>query len=362
MAKARPSARAGIAVRAKREVMPSGYAVFLDSLKDRIRKAQLKAVLTVNAGLIELYWRIGREILLRQRREGWGTKVVDRLGHDLLKAFPGMTGLSPRNLLYMRALAEAYPSLPIVQQAAARLPWGHNMVLLDRLKTADLRAWYAKAVLQFGWSRSVLALQIGAKAHKRHGKALTNFKRTLPPDRSDLLEQTLKDPYNFDFITLGPRARERELQKKLVAHIRQFLLELGVGFAYMGEEYHMEIDGEDYYMDLLFYHVRLRCYFIIDLKMGPFKSDHVGKMGFYLSALDDQLKHPEDQPTIGLVLCKGAKKLSVEYALRGTNKPIGVSEWNTKFVAELPRKLQRMLPSIAQIEKELKKERGKPEK
>ncbi|HRH37551.1 MAG TPA: PDDEXK nuclease domain-containing protein [Flavobacteriales bacterium] len=340
----------------KREVMPAGYGRFLESLKERIRKAQLKAVLSVNADLIVLYWRIGREILLRQRREGWGAKVVDRLGHDLVKAFPGMSGLSPRNLLYMRALAEAYPDPTIVQQAAAQLPWGHNMVLLDRLKTKELRVWYGMAAVRFGWSRSVLALQIAAGAHKRHGKAVTNFKRTLPPERSDLVAQTLKDPYNFDFITLGPRARERELQRKLVAHIRQFLLELGVGFAYMGEEYHMEVDGKDYYMDLLFYHVRLRCYFIIDLKMGEFDPEHVGKMGFYLSALDDQLKHQDDQPSIGLLLCRGAKKLTVDYALRGTNKPIGVSAWNTKLVAELPKKLQRMLPSIERIEKELLKE------
>ena len=355
MPKARKAKRGSLIVRGRRDVMPAGYNRFLGSLKERIRKAQLQAVLSVNAGLIELYWRIGREILVRQRREGWGAKVVDRLGHDLLKAFPGMTGLSPRNLLYMRAFAEAYPGIAIVQQVAAQLPWGHNMVLLDRLKTSELRAWYANATMRFGWSRSVLALQIEAKAHKRHGKAITNFKRTLPPERSDLLEQTLKDPYNFDFITLGPQARERDLQRKLVAHIRKFLLELGVGFAYMGEEYHMEIDGKDYYMDLLFYHVRLRCYFVIDLKMGEFLSEHVGKMGFYLSALDDQLKHPEDQPTIGLLLCKGARKLTVEYALRGTNKPIGVSEWNTKLVAELPKKLQRMLPTIARIEKELRK-------
>ena len=355
MPKASKAKRGSLVVRGRRDVMPAGYNRFLGSLKERIRKAQVQAVLSVNAGLIELYWRIGREILLRQRREGWGAKVVDRLGHDLLKAFPGMTGLSPRNLLYMRAFAEAYPGIAIVQQLVAQLPWGHNVVLLERVKTPELREWYARATVQFGWSRSVLALQIEAKAHKRHGKAITNFKHTLPPGRSDLLEQTLKDPYNFDFITLGPQARERELQWKLVAHIRKFLLELGVGFAYMGEEYHMEIDGKDYYMDLLFYHVRLRCYFVIDLKMGEFLSEHVGKMGFYLSALDDQLKHPEDQPTIGLLLCKGARKLTVEYALRGTNKPIGVSEWNTKLVAELPKKLQRMLPTIARIEKELRK-------
>ncbi len=359
MAKARPSKRATTVVRAKREVMPSGYARFLESLKERIRKAQLKAVLSVNAGLMELYWRIGKEILTRQRKEGWGTKVVDRLGRDLLKSFPGMSGLSARNLMYMRAFAEAYPGRSIVQQAAAQLPWGHNMVLLDRLKTREQREWYANAAVNFGWSRSVLALQIRAKAHQRLGKAHTNFKRTLPPERSDLVEQTLKDRYNFDFITLGPKARERELQRKLVAHIRDFLLELGVGFAYMGEEFHLEVDGDDVYMDLLFYHVRLRCYFIIDLKMGRFEPEFVGKMNFYLNALDDQMKHVDDLPSIGLLLCKDAKKLTVEYALRGTTRPIGVSQWQTKLVTELPRKLQRMLPSIEQLEKELAVKTGR---
>jgi predicted nuclease of restriction endonuclease-like (RecB) superfamily len=345
--------------RPARRVVPAGYPRFLTVLKDHIRQAQVKAALSVNSELIKLYWHIGREILLRQRKEGWGSKVVDRLGADLLAEFPEMTGLSPRNLLYMRAFADAYPDPSIVQQVAAQLPWAHNLVLLDKVKRTEDRLWYAAAAVRHVWSRSVLSLQIAARAHKRHGKAITNFQRTLPPGRSDLVQQTLKDPYTFDFLTLAVNARERELEQGLVEHVQKFLIELGVGFAFLGRQFHMEVEGEDYYMDLLFYHVRLRCYVVIDLKMGAFKPEYVGKMGFYLSAVDAELRHADDQPTIGLLLCKGAKKLTVEYALRGTNKPIGVSQWSTRLVAELPRKLQRLLPTAAQIEKELEKKPGK---
>jgi len=343
-------------------IAPAGYGKFLASLKGHIRNAQLNAASTLQRELTGLYWHIGREILLRQEKEGWGTKVVDRLASDLQAEFPEMAGFSRSNLLYMRAFAEAYPDAAIVQQVAAQLPWAHNMVLLDKLKRTEDRLWYATAAMRHGWSRSVLALQIAAKVHKRQGKAITNFKRTLPPDRSDLAHQTLKDPYTFDFLTLGMDARERELERGLVEHVQKFLMELGVGFAFLGRQFHLEVEGEDYYMDLLFYHVRLRCYVVIDLKMGPFKPEYVGKMGFYLSAVDEELRHADDQPTIGLLLCKGAKKLTVEYALRGINKPIGVSEWNTKLVAELPKKLQRLLPSAAEIERELEKKPGKKQR
>ncbi|MEO8069576.1 MAG: PDDEXK nuclease domain-containing protein [Flavobacteriales bacterium] len=351
-----------VAKRSTDAALPVGYEQFLTGLKDRIRKAQVKAALSVNTELIALYWRIGHEILDRQGKEGWGSKVVERLGADLLAEFPQMGGLSPRNLLYMRAFAEAYPEIAIVQQAAAQLPWAHNLVLLDKLKKAEDRRWYAAAALQHGWSRSVLAMQIAAKAHKRHGRAITNFKRTLPPDRSDLAHQTLKDPYTFDFLSLGLDARERELEQGLVEHIQKFLIELGVGFAFLGKQFHLEVEGDDYYIDLLFYHVRLRSYVVIELKMGAFKPEYVGKMGFYLSAVDEQLRHPDDQPTIGVLLCQDSKKLKVDYALRATNKPIGVSDWRTKLVAELPKKLQRLLPSTSDIEKELKKPKPRKRK
>jgi predicted nuclease of restriction endonuclease-like (RecB) superfamily len=347
---------------ASRTLAPAGYGKFLASLKGHIRNAQLNAASTLQRELTGLYWHIGREILQRQEKEGWGTKVVDRLSSDLQAEFPDMAGFSRSNLLYMRAFAEAYPDPAIVQRVAAQLPWAHNMALLDKLKRTEERLWYAAAAVQHGWSRSVLAAQIAAKAHRRHGKAITNFKHTLPPDRSDLAHQTLKDPYTFDFLTLGMGVRERELEQGLVEHIQKFLVELGVGFAFLGRQYHLEVDDEDFYIDLLFYHVRLRCYVVVELKMGPFKPEYVGKMGFYLSAVDAQLRHPDDQPTIGVLLCQDSRKLKVEYALRATNKPIGVSDWRTKFVSDLPKKMQRLLPSVSDIEKELKERKPRKKK
>lgn len=344
------------------DVMPRGYGRFLEGVKDQIRKARVKAALSVNEELVQLYWRIGREIVGRQRSEGWGSKVVDRLASDLQREFPDMSGLSPRNLNYMHAFAEAYPSRAILQQAVAKLPWGHNTVLLDRLKTPDLRDWYAKATLHFGWSRAVLTAQIDARAHKRQGKAITNFRSTLPTATSDLAHQALKDEYHFGFLQLPLDAKERQLEDGLMAHVQKFLVELGVGFAFLGRQYHIEVEEEDYYIDLLFYHVKLRCYVVVELKMGAFKPEYVGKMGFYLSAVDAQLRHPDDGPTIGVLLCQDSRKLKVEYALRATNKPIGVSDWRTKLVSDLPRKLQRLLPSAADIENELKNKKPRKRK
>lgn len=346
----------------ERAIAPSGYGKFLTSLKKHIRSAQLSAAVALNKELTQLYWQIGSEILQRQRKEGWGTKVVDRLAHDLEVAFPEMAGFSRSNLLYMRAFAEAWPDRKVIEQFVMQLPWAHNMVLLDKLKRPEERLWYAKATIQFGWSRSVLALQIKAKAHKKHGKAITNFKQTLAPEHSDLAHQTLKDPYTFDFLTIAADATERDLENGLVDHIQKFLLSLGVGFAFVGRQFHLEVDGSDYYIDLLFYHLRMRCYFVIDLKMHEFKPEFVSKIGFYLSAVDDQFRNGDDKPTLGLLLCKGAKKLTVEYALRGTNQPIGVSEWNTKLVASLPKRFQNMLPSTAEIEKELVNKRHRKTK
>lgn len=310
--------------------MPAGYARFLASLKSHIRKAQVKAALSVNEELVRLYWRIGKEIVARQKSEGWGSKVVDRLAEDLHEEFPDMRGLSPRNLNYMHAFAEAYPSGAILQQLVAELSWGHNVVLLDRVKTREQREWYANATLRFGWSRSVHAAQITAKAHKRHGKAITNFKHTLPKATSDLAHEALKDEYRFGFIELPMNAKERELEQGLVAHIQKSLLELGTGFSFVGRQVHLEVDDEDYYLDLQFFHYRLNCFVVVDLKMGAFKPEYVGKMGFYLGAGDAQLRGPTHQPTVGMVLCQSSKGLSVEYALGAVNKPIGVSDWRTK--------------------------------
>ncbi len=333
--------------------LPSGYAPLLADLKARVRAAQVRAVLSVNREMILLYWNIGRDILRCQHQEGWGAKVVERLAGDLRAEFPEMHGFSRANLLSMRAFAEAYVDESIVQQLVGQLPWGHNVLLLAKVKNAEQRLWYAQQTLEHGWSRAVLAVQIQTDAHSRHGKALTNFKQTLPPPQSDLAQQALKDPYTFDFLTLSAEARERELEQGLVDQIQKFLLELGVGFAFVGRQVHLEVGGEDYYLDLLFYHLKLRCYVVIDLKMEPFKPEFAGKMNFYLSAVDDRMRDTKDQPTIGLLLCRDKNRITVEYALRQMSRPIGVAQWRTRLVESLPKKLQGALPSVKDLRKEL---------
>lgn len=333
--------------------LPTGYGPLLADLKARVRAAQVRAALAVNRELVLLYWHIGRKILHCQQAEGWGAKVVERLARDLRAEFPEMRGLSRSNLLSMRAFAEAYPDDTIVQQLVGQLPWGHNVLLLTKLKDAGQREWYARQTLVQGWSRAVLTVQIETRAHARAGKALTNFRRTLPPPQSDLAQQALKDPYTFDFLTLSAATRERDLEKGLVGHIQKFLLELGVGFAFVGRQVHVEVGGEDYYLDLLFYHLTLRCFVVIDLKMEPFRPEFAGKMNFYLSAVDDRMRRPDDQPTIGLLLCKDKHQLTVEYALRDLAKPIGVSEWKTRLVESLPKQLRGALPSAKDFEKKL---------
>jgi predicted nuclease of restriction endonuclease-like (RecB) superfamily len=240
-----------------------------------------------------------------------------------------------------------------VPQPVGRLPWGHNVVLLERIANRDKRLWYARAALEYGWSRSVLVVQIESRLHKRQGRAITNFTATLPMPQSDLAHQTLKDPYIFDFLTMDAAARERDLELGLLNHIQTFLVELGVGFALVGRQYRLDVSGEEFFLDLLFYHLRLRCFVVVDLKMEAFKPEFAGKMNFYLSAVDDQLRHRDDQPSIGLLLCKERNRLIVEYALRDVKKPIGVAEWRTRLVESLPKKLQSSLPTVKQIEAEL---------
>ena len=344
----------------------AAYGVLLADLKRCVRSAWVRAALAVNRELMRLYWNIGREILRSQKAEGWGTKVIERLAKDLRAEFPGMSGLSRTNLLYMRAFAEAYSGAAIVQQPAgqlesdtlpepfASLPWFHNCVLLGRVKDLTARLWYARQTLVNGWSRPVLEVQIETKAHKRAGRAVNNFATTLPPEQSDLAQQVLKDPDTFDFLALAPNARERDLENALIEHIQKFLLELGVGFAFVGRQVALEIDGEDYVIDLLFYHLRLRCFVVIDLKMRGFKPEDAGKMSFYLSAVDEQMRHDGDQLTIGLLLCKDHKRLTVEYALRTFSRPIGVSQWRTRLVDSLPRQLRGVLPSVADFERNLR--------
>jgi predicted nuclease of restriction endonuclease-like (RecB) superfamily len=333
------------------DLIPSGYADWLATLKTRIRQAQQRAALSVNRELIALYWQIGKDILARQSEQGWGTKVVERLSRDLRTAFPDMKGFSRANLLYMRAFAEAWPDPAIVQQAVGQLPWGHNIVLLSRLKQPEWRLAYAQKAIEHGWSRNVLDLHIETRRLEREGKALTNFDLRLPQPQSDLARESLKDPYRLDFLGLGKEADERAIENALVHHITSFLIELGAGFAYVGRQVPLEVGGDEFFIDLLFYHLKLRCYLVVELKAGPFKPEHTGKLGFYLSAVDTQIKHPDDQPTIGLLLCRGKNSVIAEYALRDSNKPIGVAEY--QLVQALPKKLQTDLPSIEEIEAEL---------
>jgi len=369
-------------------ISPTGYAGFLAQVKARVRTAQIKAALSANRELIALYWDIGRAILRAQTERGWGAKVVPRLAADLRRDFPEMKGFSARNLDYMLAFVEAWSGSAILQQPVAKLPagnlsqpvtessgkivqhsagrlavaipepiaslpWGHNLVLLHKLDTPAERFWYARAALEHGWSRAVLTHQIETQLHRRKGSAITNFTATLPAPQSDLAHQTLKDPYVFDFLTMDADARERDLELGLLNHIQKFLVELGVGFAFVGRQYPLKVSGEEFFLDLLFYHLGLRCFVVVDLKMEGFKPEFAGKMNFYLSAVDDQLRHNDDQPSIGLLLCKGRDQLIVEYALRDVKKPIGVAEWRTRLVESLPKKLQSRLPTVKQIQAEL---------
>jgi predicted nuclease of restriction endonuclease-like (RecB) superfamily len=323
------------------------YNVLLDRLKRRIRSAQVQAALAVNTELMLLYWNIGREILDRQKEKGWGAKVIDRLAKDLKREFPDMSGFSPRNLRYMRTFAETYPDEVIVQRSVAQLPWRHNIALLEKLQILEQRIWYAQQALENGWSRDVLVMQIESDLYTRQGGAITNFERTLPKPQSDLAQQLLKDPYNLNFLTLEKDAQERDLEKALVAHIRDFLLELGVGFSFMGSQYRLEVAGDEFFIDMLFYHVKLRCYVVIDLKMTEFKPEYSGKMNFYVSAVDDLLCHTDDQPTIGIILCRDKKKTVAEYALRNVNTPIAVT------THRLPKQLKNDLPTVEQLEMEM---------
>lgn len=329
---------------------PPAYADLLQALKQRIVSARLQASLAVNRELILLYWQIGRDILGRQRSEGWGTRVIARLADDLHRAFPEMTGLSARNLSYMRAFAEAWPDTEFVQQVVAQLPWGHNVRLLDAVKLPVERAWYARQALENGWTRNVLVHQIESGSFRRQGGKLTNFQRTLPAEQSELAAQLLKDPYCFDFLSLGPDISERTLERGLIEHLGALILELGKGFAFVGQQYHLEVGGQDYFLDLLFYHLRLRCFVVIDLKVEDFKPEFAGKMNFYLSAVDDLLRHADDQPSIGIILCKGRNAVIVEYALRDTSKPMGVAQY--RLSATLPDRLRDELPTEAEFARE----------
>jgi predicted nuclease of restriction endonuclease-like (RecB) superfamily len=348
------------------------YSALLAEVKQRIRHAQTRAVLAVNAELIRLYWEIGQMLDIRQTAEGWGTAVIPRLAQDIRNELPEEKGFSERNIKRMLAFYREYPDLAFVPQAVAQLkpatkvpqgvalfsadlmqaiPWGHHLMLIEKIKDLHARRWYMQATLSNGWSRSILQTQIETTAHIRQGKTTNNFVRRLPQPQSDLVQQALKDPYLFDFLTLEQPFHERELETGLVHHLEKFLLELGQGFAFVGRQHHLVVGDQDFYIDLLFYHVRLRCFVVVELKRGAFKPEYAGKMNFYCSVMDDKLKHPQDAPTIGLILCQQHNAVIAEYALRGMDTPIGISTF--ELTRALPTELASKLPSIEQIEREL---------
>jgi predicted nuclease of restriction endonuclease-like (RecB) superfamily len=329
----------------------SNYADLLDGLKQRIRLAQVRAALAVNRELVMLYWQIGREILDRQRQEGWGAKVIEHLARDLRLEFPDMKGFSPRNLKYMRAFAEAYSDEQIVQQVVAQIPWGHNIRLLDLVKDSEERLWYAQKTVANGWSRSVMLYQIDSKLYERQGKSITNFEQTLPQPQSELAQSLLKSEYNLEFLNLQEQVLERELEAALLTHIQKFLLELGMGFAFMGRQYRLEVEGNEFFVDLLFYHIGLSCFIVIELKTTDFKPEYSGQINFYVNVIDDQLRRPHDNPTIGIILCRAKQRSLVEYSLRGMTQPISVSTYRT--TAALPEEFKTQLPSIEDLQHEI---------
>lgn len=333
--------------------MPADYVDWLTEIKTRIRSERLRVVLASNAAMVLLYWDIGRSILAKQAEQGYGTRVIDRLAIDLREAFPEMKGFSPRNLKYMRAFAAAWADQEVVQEALAQVTWYHNITLLEKLNTHEDRLWYAARTVEHGWSRNILAMQIETRARLRHGQAQNNFPTTLPPEDSDMAAQIFKDPYLFDFLGTDAPRREKHLEQGLIDHIQKFLLELGQGFAFVGRQVHLEIGDDDFYLDLLFYHLKLRRYIVIELKARKFVPGDGAQLGMYMTAVDRLLVHPDDKPTLGLLLVREKNRVLVEYALGNSAQPISVAEWETQLTRALPKELQGSLPTIEEIEAEL---------
>lgn len=367
----------------EKNVIPFEYKQLLNEIKSRIKSSQVKAALAVNRSLILLYWSIGKLISEKQAEHSWGSQIIEQLSNDLKAEFPGVSGFSARNLWEARRFYLFYSNeilrqlvaeleLPktirgdwttevfednenqeviILQQLVAEIPWGHHLLILNKVNDPEAALFYICQTIENNWSRSVLALQIEQKLFDRQGKALSNFKETLPSQQALLAQQLLKDPYNFSFLTLESQVQELDLEKQLTEQITRFLLELGKGFAFLGRQFPIRVGEKEYYLDLLFYHIRLRCFIVIDLKIREFEPEHTGKMNFYLSAIDDLLKGENDQPSIGILLCKSKTSLEVEYALRGINKPIGVSEFT--ITEALPEELKSSIPTVEEFEEEI---------
>jgi predicted nuclease of restriction endonuclease-like (RecB) superfamily len=341
-----------------KNILDTSYTNWLIELKTKLRSAQSKAALAVNSLLIEFYWDLGKSIA--EKENIWGSKLIEQVAKDLQAAFPEMKGLSSSNLKYCKRFYVFYQSQfsqqavdQIGQQPVVQIPWGHNILIFSKSKTIKEASFYISETIENGWSRDALALQIKTQLYQRQGKAITNFKHTLPNPLSDLVQQTLKDPYVFDFLTLSKPFHERDIENQLIAHITKFLLELGKGFAFVGKQHHLEIGETDYYIDLLFYHIKLKCYVVIELKNTKFIPEYAGKLNFYLSAVDSLLKQEDDKPTIGMLLCRDKNNIETEFALRDINKPMGVSEFQLTEI--VPDELKSSLPSIEEIENELKK-------
>lgn len=344
-------------------ILTKEYVQILSTIKKQIKATRFNAALAANKELIRLYWSIGKIVTEKQKNHGWGSNFLEQLAKDIQSSFPGTSGFSRANLSRMRLFYRHYekcaqPVRIFNELPIFRIPWGHNVIIFQSIKTKEKMLWYAKKALEQGWSRRMLEDCIKTNLYSREGSAVTNFKATLPSPQSDMANQTLKDPYLFDFLTLQKGYAEKDLEQGLVSHIQKFLLELGDGFAFIGRQYHLEISGSDYYLDLLFYHIKLRCFVVIELKTTEFKPEHTGKLNFYLSAVDDLLRCKEDRPTIGILLCKTKDKFKAEYALRDINKPIGVAKYKAKLIEALPESLKNSLPTVEEIEIELEKEKN----
>lgn len=327
------------------------YRIWISELKLKIRSTQIKAAIAVNTTLIEFYWELGKMIVEKQQQSSWGDKLLEQISKDLKEEFPDMQGLSVRNLKYCRLFYSFYKDSQIRQQLVAQIPWGHNILIFSKLNILEAQ-FYIQQIIENNWSRAILSNQIKSKLFDRIGKSITNFKTTLPEPFSDLAEETLKDPYVFDFLTLSHKAKERDIENQLIEHIKKFLLELGKGFAFVGQQYHLEIAENDYFLDLLFYHIKLKCYVVIEIKNRKFIPEDAGKLNFYLSAVDSLLKDKNDKQSIGLLLCRDKNNIEAEFALRDLNKPIGISEFQLTEI--IPEELKSSLPTIEEIENEFK--------
>ncbi|MDD3275890.1 MAG: PDDEXK nuclease domain-containing protein [Kiritimatiellales bacterium] len=351
------------------------YSAFLKDVKQRIQSAQIKAAVRVNQELLGLYWDLGEQIIEKQREAKWGDGFLEQMSRDLLAEFPGIKGFSFRNLKHLRQWVQFWmpigkqlvsqlakqpasqsDSNEFVRQLVAQIPWGHNILILQKVQDAGEALFYVRKTIENNWSRAVLTHQIEGGLYQRDGKAITNFEATLPAPQSDLAIQTLKDPYNFDFLMLRERHDEKELEDALTDHLTRFLLELGAGFSFLGRQFRLEVGGDEFFADLLFYHVRLHCYVVVELKTDKFKPEFAGKLNFYISAVDNLLKAEGDHPTIGILICKSKNDTVVEYSLKDVHKPIGVSEY--LITQNLPNELRSSLPSIEEIEAEVDRDFG----